>query len=128
MAYAGEIITGQPFSDPSVYKQMTADFNGIVAEALCTQTVEGCVSFSPELRMRLDNQGIVPWYTVTQTLDALNLIKYTIENDLLFTQDTYQKMEKWKGVAGDVVFSKDGNSAYPFHVVRFQDGGFETLQ
>ena len=128
MEYAGKIITGQPFSDPSVYKQMDASLNGIVAEALCTQTVEGCESFSKELSTKLDNDGIVPWYTVTQTLDALNLIKYTIENNLPFTQETYQKMGKWTGVAGDIVFSKNGNSTYPFHVVRFKDNNFETLK
>ena len=128
MNYTGQIVTGQPFSDPSVYKQLDASLSGIVAEALCTQTVSGCPSFSKELSAKLDEKGITPWYTVTQTLDALNLIKYTMENNLLFTQETYQKMGKWTGVAGDVVFSENGNSSYPFMVVRFKDKSFETIR
>lgn len=128
MNYMGQIITGQPFSDPAVYKQLDVSLSGIVAEALCTQTISGCPSFSKKLDAKLNEKGIIPWYTVIQTLDALNLIQYTMQNNLPFTQETYQKMGKWTGVAGDVIFLGKGNSSYPFMMVRFKDKSFETVK
>ena len=56
--------------------------------------------------------------------DTLDLIQYTLEHNLPFTQETYTKMGKWKGVAGDVIFPGNGDSLYPFIMVQYKNGQF----
>jgi len=63
-----------------------------------------------------------------QMFDTLNLIKYTMENNLSLNQETYTKMGKWKGVAGDVIFPGNGDSLYPFVLVQYKNGEFIPIE
>ena len=59
---------------------------------------------------------------------TLDLIQYTLEHNLPFTQETYTKMGKWKGVAGDVIFPGNGDSLYPFIMVQYKNGQFVPVE
>ena len=63
-----------------------------------------------------------------QAVDALNLIKYTIENNLPFERKTYTNIKNWVSCSGDNVSFKDGLSTYPTILSIYKDGKYYPVK
>ena len=51
-----------------------------------------------------------------------------MENNLPFTQETYEKIKNWTGVSGSIKFLPNGDTAYPYVLVEHQDGKFVPVE
>ena len=92
-----------------------------------TPTKQFIANYPKEVE-ELKKNGLEVYYMPFQMFDTLNLIKYTMENNLSLNQETYTKMGKWKGVAGDVIFPGNGDSLYPFVLVQYKNGEFIPIE
>ena len=82
----------------------------------------------PEVIEELKKQNMDIYYLTAEIFDTWDLINYTLENNLPFSQETYTKMGKWKGVAGDMLFPGNGDSLYPFVLSRYKDGKYYPVE
>ena len=81
-----------------------------------------------EIMPAVQNAKTTFHHVPAEVWDTLDLIQYTLEHNLPFTQETYTKMGKWKGVAGDVIFPGNGDSLYPFIMVQYKNGQFVPVE
>ncbi len=78
----------------------------------------------PQAVKEIQNAKMELYYLPAEIFDTFDLINYTFENNLPFTQETYTKMGKWKGVIGDMILPGNGDSLYPFILVQYKNGEF----
>ena len=81
-----------------------------------------------EIMSAVNDANTVFYHIPAELWDVLDIINYTIEHNLSFNQETYTRMGKWKGVAGDVVFPGNGDSLYPFILVQYINGQFVPVK
>ena len=125
MEYKGDILTGISFTNPHVQEYL-----GKYAENVITLTND-ITAKSKEteiMEKALATQSIPMYFIPIETWNVLDLIQYTLEHNLPFNQETYTKMGKWKGVAGDVIFPGNGDSLYPFIMVQYKNGQFVPVE
>ena len=118
--YAGDIVMGVSIADPSVQRQLGNALEGIVFPDKKMQLSEGPnVEYLKKIEQAINGR---PYYIPLEIWDTLDLIEWTIKNNKPFTQETYAKLGKWKGIAGDIEFLNDGNVIYEFYLATFKDG------
>ena len=81
-----------------------------------------------EITSVVKEANTVFYHIPAENWDTLDLIQYTLEHNLPFNQETYTKMGKWNGVAGDVIFPGKGESLYPFVMVQYKNGQFVPVE
>ena len=77
-----------------------------------------------QFQQDLNAMGFPIYYILIEAVDVMNLIKYTFENNLSFSQDTYEKMKNWEGISGNIEFLQKGNTAYQYILVQYRNGQF----
>ena len=82
----------------------------------------------PQAVKEIQNAKMELYYLPAEIFDTFDLINYTFENNLPFTQETYTKMGKWKGVIGDMILPGNGDSLYPFILVQYKNGEFVPVE
>lgn len=120
--YTGVIVVSSSFVHDYIVKSMEKDMENIVAPFIDLKQLD------ENFRKRLSEKGININFSTAELYDVLNIINYTLESNLPFNQNTYTKMGKWSGVAGDVIFPGNGDSLYPFIMVQYKDGQFVPIE
>ncbi|MBP5344244.1 MAG: ABC transporter substrate-binding protein [Alphaproteobacteria bacterium] len=126
--YKGTIIADYAFSNPHVPKILGDAANDVITVTTITDTNATLAPKQQQIKSNLENKGLRPYILPIQIWDTLDLIQYTLKNDLPFSQETYTKMGKWNGISGEVIFPGEGHSLYPFVLVQYKDGEFVLLK
>ena len=120
--YKGSIIVSSSFVHDYIVKAMGKDMENIVAPFIDLKQLD------PHFHQKLSDKNININFSTAELWDVLDIINYTIKHNLPFNQETYTRMGKWKGVAGDVVFPGNGDSLYPFILVQYINGQFVPVK
>ncbi|MBP5535063.1 MAG: ABC transporter substrate-binding protein [Alphaproteobacteria bacterium] len=120
--YTGTIIVSSSFVHDYIVKTMENDMEGIIAPFIDLNQLDS------EFKKKLTEHNININFSTAELYDVLNIIDYTFKNNLPFNQETYTKMGKWSGVAGDVTFPGNGDSLYPFILVQYKNGQFIPVE
>ena len=120
--YKGTVLVDYAFQNKNNVKVLGKNINLNIISSITS--MDGFIANYPRAveEIRKSNSDI--YYLTAEMFDTLDLIKYTMENNLPFAQETYAKIGKWKGVAGDVIFPGKGDSLYPFVLVQYKNGEF----
>ncbi|MBP5534978.1 MAG: ABC transporter substrate-binding protein [Alphaproteobacteria bacterium] len=124
--YQGKIIANHSISDPYTYRGLGELADGIIAQTVPADVEEIDIRDN-KLLETLKKENIPAFFLPIQVFDTMNLIKYTFDNNLPFTQDTYTKMEQWNGVSGTVKLN-NGDSFYSYVVAEIKDGRFVLME
>ena len=118
--FTKDIVTGAGLADPSNLSKLENYFDKLIFPDKKMQLTEG-----PNVPILREIEQIIggrPYFVPLEVWDTLDLINWTIKNNKPFTQETYAKLGKWKGIAGDIEFLDDGNVIYEFYLATFKDG------
>ena len=121
--YKGEILSDYALALPYIQKAI-----GPYMENTFLSVLELKKDRENEVTIAVNNANTTFHHMPAEVWDTLDLIQYTLEHNLPFTQETYTKMGKWKGVAGDVIFPGNGDSLYPFILVQYKNGKFVPVE
>ena len=120
--YKGSIIVSSSFVHDYITKGMGKDMENVVAPFIDLKQLDS------HFQQRLSKENININFATAELYDVLDIINYTLEHNLPFNQETYTKMGKWSGVAGDVIFPGNGDSLYPFIMVQYKNGQFVPVR
>lgn len=132
VGYSGGIITDMPFSNPFVYKALGDSAQNIVFS--CTladvfDTSKPTLTKSMMNFQELCEKNDIPPYMVTvQAYDTLLIIDYFLRNNIPFSQDDFAHMQRFQGVAGELIFKPHGECSYPCILAHVVKGRIEALR
>ncbi|MBP5344002.1 MAG: ABC transporter substrate-binding protein [Alphaproteobacteria bacterium] len=126
--YKGTIIADYAFANPHVVRTLKADAEGIIAVTAITDTNAKLDEKNQQVKDTLARVGLRAYTFPIQIWDTLDLIQYSLDNNLPLTQETYTKMGKWNGISGEVIFPGNGHSLYPFVLVQYKNGEFVPVE
>ena len=122
--YTGQIIADYAFANPHVARNLKEDAEGVITVTAITDTTAKLDAKNQKVKESLAKVGLRAYTLPIQIWDTLDLIQYSFDNNLPFTQETYTKMGKWDGISGEVVFPGNGHSLYPFVLAQYKNGQF----
>ena len=125
--FKGDIMADGTLTQPFVQKSLQSYANGTIGIANMPDIETELTTEQKNLKEELGKVGLRAYILPVQTIDALKLIKYTIENNLPFERKTYENLKNWKSISGDPVSFKDGESSYKPYLVRYSDEKFYLL-
>ena len=70
---------------------------------------------------KLSKDGKKIYFVLIETMDTLDLIRYTLDNHLPFAQSTYENLKTWDGMSGVIQFVGKGDylsSAYTMATIK----------
>ena len=123
--FEGQIFLDPAISNPHIRKQLP---NGIMSSCLLLELENPQNEKQQEFINNVKALGFNVYFMLIEAVDAMNLIKYTIENNLPFSQETYEKMKNWEGISGNIEFLPNGETAYQYVLIRYQDGKFIPVE
>ena len=123
--FKGQVFLDSGITAPQFRKQLP---NGIMGSCLLLELGNPQNQKQQQFTSDVKNLGFNVYYILIEAVDAMNLIKYTIDNNLLFTQETYEKMKNWEGISGNIEFLPNGETAYQYVLIRHQDGKFIPVE
>ena len=126
--FQGDILTDNSFASPWVQDSLGQDANGIISIAEKIETETNLAPKEKTFKEQLTALGLKLNFSHVQMADTLNMIKYTIENNLPFERKTYENMTGWTSCSGDDVSFKDGSSRYPTILVTYKDGKYYPVE
>ena len=126
--FKGDVLADGTLSQPFVQKSLQSYANGTITIANMPDIETELTTAQKNLKEELKKVDLRAYGLPIQTIDALNLIKYTIENNLPFERKTYENLKDWKSISGDPVSFKDGESSYRPYLVRYSDEKFYLLK
>ena len=122
--YKGAILTDINIGSPWVQNNIGKDLNGVISIVMKSETEANLPPKDQAFKDQITALGFKLNCTHIQAVDTLNLIKYTIDNNLPFDRKTYENLKSWKSVFGDEITFKDGQSSYPNILVIYKDGKY----
>ena len=126
--YDGQIIADYAFANPHVAKNLKENAQGIITVTAITDTTAQLDAKNQKVKNNLAAAGLRAYTLPIQIWDTLDVIQYSLDHNLPFTQDTYTKMGKWNGISGTIIFPGNGHSLYPFVLAKYQDGQFIPVE
>ena len=112
--FKGEVLADIAFSQKFVFDALGEIANDIVFVTLEPQLTEPRNQRAKEFRkLALDN-GLYPSFTSIEAYDMVTVINHMIENNIPLTQESFLKMKKFLGAAGQIEFPSTGDAVYPF--------------
>ena len=123
--YAGQILMDAGLVAPQIRKQLT---NDIIGSCLYLEADTAKNKAQQQFQADLDSMNLSIFCTTIEAVDVLNLIQYTLANNLPFEQKTYENMKQWEGISGTVTFSDKGDSSYQYLLVQHKDGKFVPVE
>ena len=115
--YKGEVFTDSGLSNPPIIKALGDNAEGIYTS---TMTIEADIPLPEKIQKmseQLAQKGVPIYICVSEAVDTLDLIQYTLENKLPLSQETYAKMKKWDGLAGTTYFPGNGAANVDFYIL-----------
>ena len=123
--FKGQIFLDSVIANHRVKKQLP---NGIMGSCLLLELENPQNEKQKQFIDDVNSLGFNVYFILIEAVDTMNLIKYTIENNLPFTQETYEKMKNWEGISGNIEFLPNGETAYQYVLIRHQDGKFIPVE
>ena len=121
--YKGQIIAECSFTNPPTFNALEGYTEDVISSAMSVEIDIPQPEKVKELRKKLETFGVPTYFLTVEAIDTLDLISYTIRNNLPFAQKTYEDMKKWKGVSGDVIFTGNGDaSVSSYRLARVKNG------
>ncbi|MBE6446547.1 MAG: amino acid ABC transporter substrate-binding protein [Alphaproteobacteria bacterium] len=122
-AYQGEVFTDSALSNPPTIKALGDNMEDIYSP---TMTIEADIP-QPEkvekMRIELAKVDLPVYISVSEAIDTLDLIQYTLENNLPFSQETYTNLKKWNGLSGNIHFPGKGETFVDFYILTQRRNG-----
>ena len=110
--YKGVIIADSGLTNPPVLRAIGKDaLEGVILSAMVAETEAIQTPDMEKLKQELAQQNLGIYYILVEAIDTLNIIQYTLEKNLPFTQKTYEDIGLWKGTAGNIFFLNNGEVA-----------------
>ena len=122
--FAGTILADNSLASPWVQDNVGKDANGVISVAEKIETEADLSAYAKTFKEQMTALGLKVNQSHIQAADTLNLIKYTIDNNLPFDRKTYENLKGWDSASGDHVVFKDGQSSYPTILVIYKDGKY----
>ena len=123
--FEGQIFLDASITSPHVRKQLS---DGIMGASLLLEAEGPKSSTQKQFQEDLDFMGFPVYYMPIEAVDAMNLIKYTLENNMQFSQNSYEKIGSWEGISGSVEFLHNGNTVYKYILVQYKEGQFVPVE
>ena len=123
--YKGKILYDPALTARHVRTQLP---NGIMGTCLSLEAEGEKNPKQKQFQEDLSAMGLPIFSMLIEAKDVIDLIKYSMENNLPFTQETYEKMKNWTGMSGNIKFLPKGDTAYPYVLVEHQDGKFIPVE
>ncbi len=125
--FNGVVLADACLSNPSVHNNIGSNANGVISVAMKIETESALSQKEKSFKEKIESLGIKINAKPVQTVDTLNLIKYTLENNLLFERKTYEDLNNWVSCSGDTVSFKNGLSTYPTILSIYRDGKYYPI-
>ncbi|MBP5534164.1 MAG: ABC transporter substrate-binding protein [Alphaproteobacteria bacterium] len=120
--FKGEVLADIAFSQKFVFDTLGELAEDIVFVTLEPQLTEPRNQKATEFRkLALDN-GLYPSFTSIEAYDMVMVINHMIENNIPLTQESFLKMKKFLGAAGEILFTDKGDAVYPFILATIKNG------
>ena len=120
--YPGMIFADPSLRTPSLISLFSEDESqGIYVPVMSTDRI---YKEYPQVAQALTENGLELYNFPINVWDTLNILNYFVANNIPFNQSEFIKMGKWHGISGDIVFTENGNSSYPFILSVIKDGKF----
>ena len=126
--FKGTVLADACLSNPSVHKNIGSNANDVISVAMKIETESDLLPEEKAFKEKIESLGIKINSKPVQAVDTLNLIKYTIENNLPFERKTYTNIKNWISCSGDAVSFKDGLSTYPTILSVYKDGKYYPVK
>ena len=115
--FKGEVFADSGMSNPPIIKALGDNAEGVYTS---TMTIESDMPLPDKVKTMgelLKKENVPVYISVSEAVDILDVIQYTLENNLPFTQETYAKMGKWDGLAGTTYFPGNGQATVDFYIL-----------
>ena len=119
--YKGKIIADSGLSNPPILNALGEYANDLILSTMIAEVEMPQPDRVVTLKNELAQDGKKIYFVLIETVDTLDLIKYTLEHNLPFTQTTYQNLKTWDGISGNIQFLPNGDylsSAYTMATIK----------
>ncbi|MBP5344268.1 MAG: amino acid ABC transporter substrate-binding protein [Alphaproteobacteria bacterium] len=123
--YPGVVLSDPALRTPSVVSQLGKNADGVYTSVMPTERI---YKEYPEVAKALTENGLELYNFPINIWDIMDVVNHFVSNDIPFTQDEFLKMKKWHGISGDIEFTENGNSSYPFVLSIVKDGKFIPVE
>ena len=123
--YKGQIFMDPAITSPHIRTQIP---NDIMGTCLSLEAEASKNERQQQFQADLSNMNMPIYSMLIEAADVLNLIQHTLDNNLAFTQETYNNMKQWEGISGTIKFFGKGDTAYKYLLVRYKDGKFIPIE
>lgn len=121
--YQGVILADTGFTNPHVFKQIGDFTEGVISSAMSVETPLPQSEEIERIKEAFRKEDKTFYFIMTETLESMEVINYTLKNNLPFSQKTYQDMGIWKGISGNISFLPKGDCSFKsFVLVQIKDG------
>ena len=115
--YQGDVLCDPGMSVPAVLSAFGKEANGLLVPIFPLKRIysehKDVATALENANLELSNSPIMMW-------DVMDIIRYFIDNKIEFSQNSFVKMGKWRGISTDVVFYPNGNSTYKYILSRIK--------
>ena len=122
--YKGKISPDTSLSLTHILKRVGEDSEGLVIPVMDLMLEKKQSDNVVLLKKKLQENNLVLYHTLILSLDVLDLIQYTLKNNLPFSQDTYAEMGKWQGFSGEIPMYPHGDVEIPYQLGIIKNGKF----
>jgi len=123
--FPGVVLSDPGLRTPSIISQLAEKANGFYTSVMPTERI---YKEYPEVAKALTENGLELYNFPINIWDIMDVVNHFVSNNIPFSQDEFLKMKKWHGISGDIVFTENGNSAYPFILSVVKDGKFVPVK
>ncbi|MBP5343949.1 MAG: ABC transporter substrate-binding protein [Alphaproteobacteria bacterium] len=121
--YQGQIMAECSFTNPPTFNALNGYTENVISSTMSVEIDMAQPKRIEELRTELNKDNVPTYFLTVEAIDTLDLIAYTINNNLPFSQKTYEQMKKWNGIAGDVIFTGNGDaSVSSYQLAKVKNG------
>ena len=107
--YKGKIVADSGASNPPILNALGEYANGLALSTMIAEVEMKQPDKVESFKNKLSQNGKKIWFVLIETIDTLDLIKYTLDNNLPFKQSTYEQLKTWDGISGAIQFVGKGD-------------------
>ncbi|MBP5534597.1 MAG: amino acid ABC transporter substrate-binding protein [Alphaproteobacteria bacterium] len=123
--YPGVILADAALRTPSVVAMLEDNADGVYTSVMPTERI---YQEYPQVADILKKNDLELYTFPINVWDIMDVISYFVANNIPFNQSEFMKMGKWHGISGDIVFTENGNSTYPFILSVIKGGKFVPVE
>ena len=119
------ILADAALRTPSVVAMLEDNADGVYTSVMPTERI---YQEYPQVADILKKNDLELYTFPINVWDIMDVISYFVANNIPFNQSEFMKMGKWHGISGDIVFTENGNSTYPFILSVIKGGKFVPVE